>query len=137
VASPDAGHERLTPRPDCARCSGYRRSVHRRPARIAALTAAVRATFATVAALAPGAQPAVAATVPPGFADAMVAEFDRPTTVEWLPNGQLIVLEQDGALKVGTPDGAFVTRLTLDVCDNANERGLLGVAPDPAFLSTG
>lgn len=107
--------------------------MHRRPVRLAALTAAISATFATVA---PGAHPALAATVPPGFADAIVAEFDRPTTVEWLPNGQLIVLEQDGGLKVGTPDGTFATRLTLDVCANS-ERGLLGVAHDPAFLSTG
>jgi glucose/arabinose dehydrogenase len=110
--------------------------VHRRPARVAALTAAVSAAFTAVAALAPAAQPALAATVPSGFADAMVAEFDRPTTVEWLPNGRLIVLEQGGTLNVGTPDGAFVDRLTLDVCDGG-ERGLLGVAHDPAFLSNG
>lgn len=82
------------------------------------------------------ARPAMAATVASGFTDRAIAAFDRPTTVEWLPNGRIAVLEQAGELHVGTPDGTFTRRLALDVC-SSSERGMLGIAADPAFLSTG
>jgi glucose/arabinose dehydrogenase len=79
---------------------------------------------------------AAAATPPTGFSDALVGSFSRPTTVEWLPGDLIAVLEQGGRLKVGHPGGSFTTALTLDVCSNS-ERGLLGLAPDPAFLGNG
>ena len=47
------------------------------------------------------ASPAAAATVPAGFADSAVASFSRPTAVEWLPDSRIVVLEQDGRVRVG------------------------------------
>ncbi len=72
----------------------------------------------------------------PGFSDAQVASFSRPTAVEWLPGNRIVVLEQGGRVRVGRPGTGFTTAIDLDVCSNS-ERGLLGLAPDPAFLSNG
>jgi glucose/arabinose dehydrogenase len=46
------------------------------------------------------------------------------------------VLEQGGRVRVGGPAGPFGTALEVDVC-LGSERGLLGFAVDPAFLSNG
>lgn len=75
----------------------------------------------------------VAATVPAGFTDAFVAAVDSPTTVEVLPTGQLVVLEQSGALRVGFPGGPLpvVHRFT-GLC-SGSERGLLGFTHDPGY----
>jgi glucose/arabinose dehydrogenase len=111
--------------------------IARRPLRLLASALATGTALALAVVAAPGSSlPAAAATVPAGFTDALVAEFDRPTTVEWLPSGRLAVLEQGGNLRLGAPGGAFATALDLDVC-LGSERGLLGVAADPAFLTNG
>ena len=102
--------------------------------RVAALAATVLAAALTTVA-APAA-PVAAATVPAGFTDRQVRVFNTPTTVEWLPNGRIVVLEKRGQMFVGAPGGEFTERLALDVCTDS-EMGLLGVAPDPAFLSNG
>jgi glucose/arabinose dehydrogenase len=79
--------------------------------------------------------PVAAASVPSGFVDGPVASFTKPTTVEWLPSDEIVVLEQGGRLRVGDPAGSFRTALTIsDICDNG-ERGLLGFTHDPAFLT--
>ena len=84
------------------------------------------------------ASPAAAASVPPGFADSAVASFSRPTAVEWLPDSRIVVLEQDGRLRVGGPTGGFSTAIDIGVCGGSSgERGLLGFTHDPAFQSNG
>jgi glucose/arabinose dehydrogenase len=84
------------------------------------------------------ASPVAAATVPPGFADSAVASFSRPTAVEWLPDSRIVVLEQDGRVRVGPPAGGFTTAIDIAVCGGTSgERGLLGFTHDPAFLSNG
>src|SRR5690606_29822469 len=94
------------------------------------------ATVVLPAAIADG-PVAAAATVPTGFDDVAVRDgFSRPTTVEWLPTGELAVLEQGGRLRFVTPGGDATLKLDLDVCSNS-ERGLLGFAADPAFLANG
>ena len=81
------------------------------------------------------ARPALAA-VPPGFADSAVAAFSRPTAVEWLPDSRIVVLEQDGRVRVGGATGDFTTAIDIGVCGGqSGERGLLGFTHDPAFLS--
>lgn len=85
-----------------------------------------------------GATPAGAATAPSGFADTAVASFSRPTAVEWLPDSRIVVLEQDGRVRIGGPTGGFTTAIDINVCGgNSGERGLLGFTVDPAFLSNG
>ncbi|HWL45269.1 MAG TPA: PQQ-dependent sugar dehydrogenase [Ilumatobacter sp.] len=110
--------------------------MHRQLTRRGAIVAAATFVATCLTATLPAAGPAQAATVPAGFADAKVADFDQPTTVEWLPNGRIVVLEKGGRMLVGTPGERFTERLRLNVCTES-ERGLLGVAADPAFLSNG
>ncbi len=99
------------------------------------LTAAAVAASAIVS-VQTGSLVVEAATVQPGFTDSPVGSFSRPTAVEWLPGNRIVVLEQGGRIRVGRPGTGFTTAIDLDVCSNS-ERGLLGLAPDPAFLSNG
>ena len=78
--------------------------------------------------------PAQAATVPAGFSETLVASgLASPTAMQFAPDGRLFVAEQGGRLRV-IKDGALLPTpfLTLTV-SSVGERGLLGVAFDPAF----
>ena len=76
---------------------------------------------------------------PAGFTDTVVDDLSRLTAVEALPDGRVVVLQQSGALvRLDDRDGT-VERSTLaqfSVCSNS-ERGLLGFATDPAFVTSG
>ncbi|MEO6654232.1 MAG: PQQ-dependent sugar dehydrogenase [Ilumatobacteraceae bacterium] len=85
-----------------------------------------------------GSQPVEAARPPTGFSDTAVAGVDRATAVEWLPSGQVVVLEQrTGRVKVGEPGGSLTTALDVGALCTTSERGLLGFTHDPAFLGNG
>jgi glucose/arabinose dehydrogenase len=74
-------------------------------------------------------------TLPTGFTEATVATgLSRPTAMEFAPDGRLFVLEQAGNVELVRSDGTTWTALHLDV-DSQGERGLLGIAFDPAFAS--
>jgi glucose/arabinose dehydrogenase len=76
------------------------------------------------------------ATVPPGFSSSVFAgALNNPTAMDFAPDGRLFVCEQGGALRV-VKNGALLAKpfITLPV-DSDGERGLLGVAFDPAFAS--
>ena len=78
-----------------------------------------------------------AATVPSGFTDAVfVSGLSNPTAMEFAPDGRLFVTQQGGQLRVVQPNGTLLATpfLTLSV-SSAGERGLLGVAFDPAFAT--
>ena len=82
------------------------------------------------------AAPSQAATLPTGFTEALVASgLNSPTAMEFAPDGRLFVCEQGGRLRV-IKNGALLSTpfLTLTV-SSVGERGLLGVAFDPAFAS--
>ena len=84
------------------------------------------------------AAPAMAATLPAGFAEALIASgLSRPTTMAFAPDGRLFICEQGGTLRV-VKNGALLPApfVTLSV-GSTGERGLLGVAFDPAFQSNG
>jgi glucose/arabinose dehydrogenase len=83
------------------------------------------------------ADPARAAAPPAGFTDTAIASFNSATAVEWLPSGQIVVLEQGGRIRVGTFGQPFVTALQVAPLCSSGERGLLGLTPDPAFLGNG
>lgn len=95
--------------------------------------------LATPTALASGAQPASAATVPSGFTDTRVAgSITAPTDVVDLPDGRLLVTGQGGTLTVIGANGSKVAApaLSLSVC-TGSEQGLLGVERDPNFVNNG
>ena len=77
-----------------------------------------------------------AATVPAGFTDAVVAGgLNTPTAMALAPDGRIFVCQQGGALRV-IKNGALLPTPFLTVpVDSQGERGLLGVAFDPNFVS--
>jgi len=79
-----------------------------------------------------------AAPVPSGFTEALVANgLVNPTAMAFAPDGRLFVCEQAGRLRV-IKNGVLLATPFLSVTVNASgERGLLGVAFDPAFSSNG
>lgn len=77
--------------------------------------------------------------VPPGFVDELVASVGAPTAMAFTPDGRLLVTRQSGSLRVVTAAGTLLPTPALSlsaaqVCTNS-ERGLLGVAVDPAFAT--
>jgi glucose/arabinose dehydrogenase len=95
-----------------------------------ALSACVVAVLAFSANSAQG-----AATLPPNFARSqVVGGLASPTAMEFAPDGRLFVAEQRGTLRVLKAGGNLATFLDISGrVDSAGERGLLGVAFDPAF----
>lgn len=77
-----------------------------------------------------------AATVPAGFTDALVASgLNNPTAMALAPDGRIFVCQQSGALRV-IKNGVLLPTPFLTVpVDSSGERGLLGVAFDPNFVS--
>jgi glucose/arabinose dehydrogenase len=75
------------------------------------------------------------ATLPPNFAcSQVVGGLASPTAMEFAPDGRLFVAEQRGTLRVLKAGGTLATFLDISGrVDSAGERGLLGVAFDPAF----
>ncbi len=90
--------------------------------------------------LATGAGSPVAEALPPGFSDQAVATVARPTAVESLPNGRIVVLEQHtGRVRlITTATGVLRPGFALDlqVC-TGGEQGLLGFTEDPDFSANG
>src|SRR5262245_34139586 len=77
-----------------------------------------------------------AATVPAGFTDSLVASgLTNPTAMALAPDGRIFVCEQGGSLRV-IKNGALLPAPFLTVTVNSSgERGLLGIAFDPNFVS--
>ena len=77
------------------------------------------------------------ADVRPGFSDTLVqGSLGGPTALAFTPDGRLLITRQTGVLRIFVA-GALLPApaITLaNVCSNS-ERGLLGVAVDPAFGS--
>jgi glucose/arabinose dehydrogenase len=75
-----------------------------------------------------------AAVVPSGFTDGVVVQgLSAPTAFAFAPDGRIFIAEQGGALRV-VKNGSLLSTPFLTVAVNASgERGLLGVAFDPAF----
>ncbi|MEA2564449.1 MAG: hypothetical protein QOH06_5953 [Acidobacteriota bacterium] len=80
----------------------------------------------------------LAATVPAGFTDSLVTSLGSPTALAFTPDGRLLITRQPGVLRVyqggtllATPALTFPAS---SICSNS-ERGLLGVAVDPAFAT--
>ena len=79
-------------------------------------------------------------SVPAGFTDSLVAAAHKPVALAETPDGRILVVDQAGIVRV-IEDGAMLATPALDisvkVCATNNERGMLGIAVDPAFASNG
>ena len=75
------------------------------------------------------------ATVGAGFTDSAVTSVPGLTTIEALPDGGIVLLQQTGAVRV-IRNGQLVSRaaIQIGVC-NGGERGLLGFTTGPAFVA--
>jgi glucose/arabinose dehydrogenase len=84
--------------------------------------------------------PAGAITLPAGFVATQLfagASISGPTALAFLPDGTMLIAEQAGTLRVAVGGNLSPTpaiSLGSRVCDNI-ERGLLGVAVDPKFIT--
>jgi glucose/arabinose dehydrogenase len=79
---------------------------------------------------------AAAATVPAGFTDSLVAGgLNNPTAMALSPDGRIFVCEQTGALRVIKNGALLPTPFLAVTVDSSGERGLLGIAFDPNFVS--
>ncbi len=81
----------------------------------------------------------VANALPTGFTDRLVTSLGTLTAVEALPDGQVVALEQRGRLMLIDDRSGPVAVRTLAqfaVCSDS-ERGLLGFALDPAYVTSG
>ena len=77
-----------------------------------------------------------AATVPAGFTDAVVAGgLSNPTAMALAPDGRVFVCQQGGALRVIKNGVLLATPFLTVTVDSQGERGLLGIAFDPNFVS--
>ncbi len=75
------------------------------------------------------------AAVPAGFTDALFVSVGSPTDLTFAPDGRMLVTSQGGSLRVYGGAGTLLGTTTIpagQICTNS-ERGLLGVATDPAF----
>ena len=92
--------------------------------------------FLTVSLIAICAAAVNAATVPAGFTDAVVASgLSNPTAMALAPDGRIFVCQQGGALRVIKNGALLPTPFLTVTVDSSGERGLLGIAFDPNFLS--
>jgi glucose/arabinose dehydrogenase len=77
-----------------------------------------------------------AATVPTGFTDSLVVSgLTDPTAMALAPDGRIFVCQQGGALRVIKNGALLPTPFLTVTTTSAGERGLLGVAFDPNFVS--
>ena len=76
----------------------------------------------------------LAATLPAGFTESLIANgLSNPTAMAFAPDGRLFVCQQGGQLRVIENGVLLSTPFVTVPVDSSGERGLLGVAFDPAF----
>lgn len=92
--------------------------------------------LALIACTANSAEPTVAGDKP--FVETVVADFDAPWAMTFLPDGRMLVTEKAGILKLVSADGkrAVAVPGTLPV-DSAGQGGLMDVVLAPDFAQNG
>ncbi|MBN8226600.1 PQQ-dependent sugar dehydrogenase [Corallococcus macrosporus] len=87
-----------------------------------------------------GAQPLAPLTLPEGFSsEPVVTGLQYPTTFANLPDGSLLIAEKEGVVR-RFKDGVLQPVPFIDIRGRVNshhDRGLLGLAVDPAFATNG
>ncbi|MCW3009719.1 MAG: hypothetical protein JWO90_123, partial [Solirubrobacterales bacterium] len=95
-----------------------------------------------LAALLTAAAPAAHAqvTVPAGFDQVVLAAgLSQPTQVAFAPDDSFFVAEKPGRIRMVGPDGTLRRQPVLDIASRVNDvqdRGLIGLAVDPAWATT-
>lgn len=83
----------------------------------------------------------VHAAPPPEFERTVLVEgLDQPTAFRHLPDGRILISEKGGAIKVfanGQVASQPLITLVVLQTDTNEERGLLGIEPDPNFATNG
>jgi glucose/arabinose dehydrogenase len=123
--------------------------------RVRALVAAMLSVLAIVLAATPGVAGATGSgfrgevltppthrltpSIPPGFTDSVpISGLNLPTVVQFAPDGRIFVAQKDGIVvefdSLSDPTSTVVTDLSINVYDYG-DRGLLGMALDPNFLT--
>ena len=67
--------------------------------------------------------------------DTFVSGLTQVTSLRFIPDGRLLIGEKTGAVKLRLTDGTVQTLHTFPV-DTASEKGVLGVAPQPDFMTS-
>jgi glucose/arabinose dehydrogenase len=75
------------------------------------------------------------ATLPANFSETTISGIASPTAMEIAPDGRIFVCEQTGRLRVVKNGVLLPTPFVTLTVDSAGERGLLGIAFDPAFAT--
>ncbi|HYC62397.1 MAG TPA: PQQ-dependent sugar dehydrogenase [Thermoanaerobaculia bacterium] len=78
---------------------------------------------------------ASAATLPAGFTETSITGLTNPAAMAVAPDGRIFVCEQGGALRVIKNHVLLPTPFVTLTVNSTGERGLLGIAFDPDFLS--
>lgn len=90
----------------------------------------VAAVFVSLAVIARG------ATLPTGLSENTIASgLSNPTAMAMAPDGRIFVCQQGGALRVIKNNTLLPTPFVTVTVNSSGERGLLGVAFDPDFLT--
>ncbi len=76
-----------------------------------------------------------AATLPSGFSETIVSGLSSPTAMAIAPDGRIFVCQQGGALRVIKNGLLLATPFVTLTVSSTGERGLLGIAFDPDFLT--
>jgi glucose/arabinose dehydrogenase len=76
-----------------------------------------------------------AATLPAGFSETVISGLSNPTAMAMAPDGRIFVCQQGGALRVVKNNAVLATPFITLTVNSTGERGLLGVALDPDFLT--
>ena len=74
---------------------------------------------------------------PAGFTRSVINGLTNATALAATPDGRLLVAQQGGALRVVKNGALLATPFLQLTVDSTGERGLIGVAVDPAFASNG
>jgi glucose/arabinose dehydrogenase len=101
------------------------------------LTALTLLLAALLMLLAPQPKPTYAATfTAPGFTDTqLLNDLGTPAAMTFAPDGRLFILDQTGTIRIYNNGQLLATPFLSLSVDDANERGLLGLAFDPNFAS--
>ena len=77
-----------------------------------------------------------AATAGKPFVETVVADFDAPWAMTFLPDGRMLVTEKDGRLLLVSADGKVRQTIATLTVDSAGQGGLMDVVLAPDFAQS-